>query len=58
MIGFLQNDTLTINGTASELISKMGTPSDKYNSIFNKLLKLPENTLVITQLLIKKNILQ
>ena len=38
-------DTLLINGTGRTDFQS-GSPLDAYDSLFNKLLKLPENTLV------------
>ena len=38
-------DTLLINGTGRTDFQN-GNPKDSYNSIFNKLLKLPEETLL------------
>ena len=39
-------DTLLINGTGRTDFQN-GSAKDQYNSLFNKLLKLPENTIVL-----------
>ena len=42
----LTGDTLLINGTGRTDFQN-GSAKDQYNSLFNKLLKLPENTIVL-----------